>query len=313
MNEFDLISVFVDQQPPLPDSVLVGPGDDAAVLRADPDTEWVLTTDSLVEGHHFPEGLPPRLLARRALAVNLSDLAAMGADPGAYLVALTCPELDADEAREFALGLLDAAAGTGAHLVGGNLARGPRSVTITATGTVPAHQALVRSHARPGDLVYVSGRIGAAAAALARIRRDPARLDRVNPEDIAAELAPWLAPEPRIALGRALRGLASACIDISDGLLADLGHLCTASGVGARVLAERLPAEGDVLTAATAGDDYELLFTLPADRESDLAELRDAGGVRVHRIGRIAEKEEVVLLDGDGEPLSVDRPGWLHF
>lgn len=313
MNEFDLISVFVDLQPPLPDSVLVGPGDDAAVLRADPETEWVLTTDTLVEGRHFPEGLPPRLLARRALAVNLSDLAAMGADPGAYLVALTCPELDADAAREFALGLMDAAAGTGAHLVGGNLARGPLSVTITATGTVPAHQALLRSLARPGDMVYVSGRIGTAAAALGRIRRDPSRLAAVDPEDIDPELAPWLAPEPRLALGRALRGLASACIDISDGLLADLGHLCDASGVGARVLAERLPVEGDPVLAATAGDDYELLFTLPAERESDLAELRGAGGVPVHRIGRIAEKEEVVLLDGDGEPLPVDRPGWLHF
>lgn len=314
MNEFELIDVLLGEMPTLPESVVIGPGrDDAAVLRLEPGAEWVLTTDTLVAGRHFPEDCPPALLARRALAVNLSDLAAMGAEPGAYLVALTVPGLDAPWVRAFAAGLCAAQADTGACLVGGNLARGPLSVTVTATGTVPAGRALRRDGARAGHGVWVSGRIGAGAAALARLRDAPDRLAGLTGVDVPAELAAYLTPAPRVALGRALRDAASACIDVSDGLLADLGHLCAASGVGARLVLERVPTVGEARLAVGAGDDYELLFTLPPSAEDRVDALAAAGDVPLGRIGRIVEDPGVVLLGAEGEPLPVGERGWDHF
>jgi thiamine-monophosphate kinase len=314
MNEFELIRALLDAMPPLPEAVVVGPGDDAAVVRPGPETDSIFTTDTLVEGVHVPEGCPPRLLARRALAVNLSDLAAMGADAGAYLVAITAPRLDAPWMRAFAAGLQDAAGDSGAVLVGGNLARGPLSVSVTATGSVPRGEALLRSGARSGDGLYVSGRVGAAAVALARLRAAPEMLARLDPEAPDASVTAYLAPVPRLALGLALRGRASACIDVSDGLFADLHHLCVASGVGARVTLERVPVEGEPMEALAAGDDYELLFTLPANREEGMDALAAAGQVAVTRIGRIvAEDDGVVLIDGDGQPLPVPAAGWDHF
>lgn len=331
MNEFDLIDVILqvqrdaetraqdaaraaDEDEPVPlQRMIVGPGDDAAVVRSVPGCDWLLSTDTLVEGRHFPAGLPPYLVGRRALAVNLSDLAAMGADPGAYLVALTHPELDAEWAREFARGLLASAADTGARLVGGNLSRGPLSVTVTVTGTTPSDAALLRSGARAGDLLYVSGRIGLAHLGLARLAAEPGLLEKLALDDLPADLAALLTPTPRIALGRALRGRASACIDVSDGLMGDLTHLCRRSGVGARVLLERVPTDGDAAAAVVAGDDYQLLFTLPAEAEAELAEVRAAADCELHRIGRITEATEVLLLDGEGEPVPIDRTGWSHF
>ncbi|HSG89049.1 MAG TPA: thiamine-phosphate kinase [Pseudomonadales bacterium] len=319
MDEFDLIDVILAEQAPATDAapsgdrLVVGPGDDAAVLNSGPDRDWVLSTDTLVAGRHFPEGLHAGLVGRRALAVNLSDLAAMGADPGAFLVALTHPQLDADWARAFARGLAKTAEGTGAHLAGGNLARGPLSVTVTVTGSVPAGAALLRSGARPGDLLYVSGRIGDGHAGLRLLEQEPERLAGLDPDAVPEALAAYLTPQPRVALGRALRERASACVDVSDGLMADLTHLCRASGVGARVLLERVPCVGDATRALVAGDDYELLFTLPAQMETELTELRATAGVEIHRIGRMTEDPEVLLLDGDGERVAVPEPGWTHF
>ncbi len=314
MNEFELIDVLLGEMPPLPESVVIGPGrDDAAVLRVEAGTEWVLTTDTLLAGRHFPEGCPPALLARRALAVNLSDLAAMGADPGAYLVALTAPALDAPWLRAFAAGLKAAQGDTGACLVGGNLARGPLSVTVTATGTVPAGQALRRDGARVGHGVWVSGRVGAGAAALAALRQAPEALPALVGAEAPDAFAAYLTPVPRIALGRALRDAASACIDVSDGLVADLGHLCAASGVGARVALERVPTVGEARAAVAAGDDYELLFTLPPSAEDRVDALAAAGDVALARIGRIVEEPGVVLLDAEGEPLPRSDGGWDHF
>jgi thiamine-monophosphate kinase len=314
VNEFELIDVLLGEMPPLPESVVIGPGrDDAAVLRPHSGAEWVLTTDTLVAGRHFPEACPPALLARRALAVNLSDLAAMGADPGAYLVALTAPSLDASWLRSFAAGLKAAQGDSGACLVGGNLARGPLSVTVTATGTVPAGRALRRDGARAGHGVWVSGRVGAGAAALAALRRAPGTLAGLVGAEAPEALAAYLTPAPRIALGRALRDAASACIDVSDGLLADLGHLCAASGVGARVALERVPTVGEARDAVTAGDDYELLFTLPPSAEDRVDALADAGDVALTRIGRTVGEPGVVLLDAEGEPLPSTGGGWDHF
>jgi thiamine-monophosphate kinase len=262
-------------------------------------------------------GLAPRLLGHRALAVNLSDLAAMGATPHGFLLALTAPDLAADWLRDLARGLLDCAGDSGARLVGGNLARGPLALTVTVTGTVPAGTALLRTSARPGDLLYVSGRIGAGAAGLAALDgRDPARLDADALDEV---LRPYLTPVPRLALGRALRAVASAGIDVSDGLIADVGHLAVASGLQARVVLERVPVVGDdPLRAVAAGDDYELVFALPPSAEAQVDALAEAGEVSLTRIGRLVEPASpdaapVVLLDGDGEVLDVAVPGWDHF
>jgi thiamine-monophosphate kinase len=314
VNEFELIDVLLGEMPSLPETVVIGPGrDDAAALRVEPGTEWVLTTDTLVAGRHFPEDCPPALLARRALAVNLSDLAAMGAAPGAYLVALTAPALDAPWLRAFAAGLKAAQGESGACLVGGNLARGPLAVTVTATGTVPVGQALRRDGARTGHGVWVSGRVGAAATALAALRQAPETLAGLAGADAPDALAAYLTPTPRVALGQALRDAASACIDVSDGLLADLGHLCAASGVGARIALERVPTVGDPRSAVAAGDDYELLFTLPPAAEDRVDALAAAGDAPLTRIGRIVEEPGVVLLDSEGEPLPASGGGWDHF
>lgn len=312
-DEFALIDLILAEQPAA--DVAVGAGDDAAVVDPPPGTQLVVSVDTLVEGVHFLPGTPVGLAVRRAVGVSLSDLAAMGADAGPCLLSLTHPELDPEDARAVGRGFARAAAGTGARLVGGNLARGPLAVSITVQGWVPAGAALLRAGARPGDLLCVSGSIGAGAAGLATLRAAPERLGAAAtsadapPEDLRA----YLAPTPRLALGRALRGVATACIDVSDGLLADLGHLARASGVGACVELEQVPAVGDAAAAIVAGDDYELLFTLAPEQGSALADLARSGGVPVTAIGRI-EAGAGVRLTAAGEPL--DAPvdgGWKHF
>lgn len=309
MDEFDLIDALLADEPPLPPWVRVGPGDDAAVVSAAADTEWVLSTDTLVIGRHFPADMPPDLLAYRALAVNLSDLAAMGANPAGYLVALVAPALDAEWCRSFSAGLRAAAGDSGACLIGGNLARGPLAVTVTVTGTVPRGGALLRSGARPGDRVYVSGRIGAALAARQQLEAEPTLLPGLKLATVPASLQAYLMPAARWQLGTALRGVASAAIDVSDGLLADLGHLCQRSGVAAELSLDALPVVGEAQAAAVAGDDYELLFTLPAG--CDLPHLGDA--LALTCIGRIVAGSGVRLMDAAGSDVAVTATGWNHF
>lgn len=310
MNEFNLIDALLADEAPLPPWVSVGPGDDAAVLASPPDSEWVLSTDTLVEGRHFFPGTPPDLLAYRALAVNLSDLAAMGATPSGFLVALVAPALDPAWCRRFSAGLRAAAGDCGARLVGGNLARGPLAVTITVTGTVPRGRALLRSGAAVGDAIYVSGRIGAALAARRLIEGDPERLSALDFETVTDALRPYLLPVARVALGQHLRGIASACIDVSDGLLADLGHLCTRSGVAAEIWLDALPVAGvDPREAVVAGDDYELLFTVPADRVISLSD----SDPPLTRIGRIEPGAGLRLLAADRGEVSLAQRGWSHF
>ena len=311
MDEFDLIAALLADEPPLPPWVRTGPGDDAAVLRPPAGSEWVLSTDTLVEGRHFPAGMPPDLLGWRALAVNLSDLAAMGAEPSGFLVALVAPGLDEPWCRRFSAGLRAAAGHSGARLVGGNLARGPLAVTVTVTGTVPAGTALLRSGARAGDVLYVSGRLGAGLAALRELEATPAVLPGLTLQTVPDTLRPYLLPAARVDLGLRLRGRASACIDVSDGLLADLGHICDASGVAAEVDLEALPVAGVAAEAAVAGgDDYELLFTLPATTDP---EPLHADGVPVHRIGRMVAGHGVRLLDAHGHDVAIGERGWSHF
>ncbi|MCC5887650.1 MAG: thiamine-phosphate kinase [Gammaproteobacteria bacterium] len=313
MSEFDLIDALLADEPPLPSWVSMGPGDDAAVLAPPPDSEWVLSTDTLVEGRHFFAGTPPDLLAYRALAVNLSDLAAMGAAPSGFLVALVAPELDGAWCRRFSAGLRAASADSGARLVGGNLARGPLAVTVTVTGTLPRGSALLRSGAAVGDVIYVSGPIGAALAARRVLEGDAAvraALPGMSVNEVPDALRAYLLPTARVALGAQLRGIASACIDVSDGLLADLAHICDRSSVAAQIDLESLPVKGvNPLEAVVAGDDYELLFTVPEERAMHLPD----NGLALTAIGRIEHGAGVRLMAADGREVAPAERGWSHF
>lgn len=314
--EFALIAQYFARAARRAD-VRLGIGDDAAVLRPPPGMELVASTDTLVGGVHFLPDCAPRAVGHKALAANLSDLAAMGADPAWVLLAITLPGTSG-QAREgwleqFMAGF-DALAGAhGADLVGGDTTAGPLAITVTVLGLVPAGQALTRAGARVGDGVYVSGSLGGAGVGQA-CRRGRTSL---APELADAVCARLEYPQPRVALGRALRGRAHAAIDVSDGLAADLGHVLAASGVGARVALADLPLGPGVpdtpagrLAALTGGDDYELCFTAPDG--TDLGGLEAAGGCALTRIGRIEAAPGLRVIGADGAPLALARAGYEH-
>ncbi len=299
MNEFELIDAVVAE---LGDAaagewVRLGPGDDAAVTAVPAGMELVSSIDALVAGVHFPAAAGAELVGYRAMMVAASDLAAMGADPGFALVAVSLERDDAPWLRGLARGMGSAARALALPLVGGNLARGPRTIAVSVHGFVPAGAALVRGGARVGDGVFVTGSLGAAAAAVARGGLDAARRD----EDLDSLSQRYFLPAARIAAGRALRGFATSAIDLSDGLLQDLGHVCLASSVGAELESAAVKvAEGATLQQAlSGGDDYELCFT----GQGDPPPL----GVPVHRVGRIVAGSGVRL---DGRPAS---GGYQHF
>ena len=313
MAEFDLIAA-IQARAASRDDVILGIGDDAALLQPPPGMQLVVAMDTLNAGVHFPDGTAPADIGWKALAVNLSDLAAMGALPAWCTLSLCLPQADAAFVDGFLDGF-DALARThGVALVGGDTTRGPLSISLAVHGFVEPGQALRRDGARPGDDIWVSGPLGDAAAALAQwqagVAIDPALRTRLE------------RPAPCIGLGRRLRGIASACIDVSDGLLADLSHVCAASGVGARVDLGRLPAsralraafDDDVVRAlqATGGDDYALCFTAPPQARDTLAPLRTDGDAPV-RIGRIVEGRGVVAVRADGSPWVPPRAGYRHF
>jgi thiamine-monophosphate kinase len=317
LGEFELIARYFTRATPRRD-VLLGVGDDAALLAPPPGQALVATTDTLVEGRHFLPGTPPASIGHNALAVNLSDLAAMGADPAWALLALSLPESDERWLEEFARGLHELASRHGVALVGGDTVSGPLVVTIAVLGFVPADAALRRSGAKPGDAIYVSGTPGVAAAGLDLLRRGVMPFESLDPR-----VQRLLFAEPRLALGRALRGRATAAMDVSDGLLGDLGKLARASTVGAVIEMERLPLAPALADAYDreqcerfvlhGGDDYELLFTLPADGAAErAAEIAAQAECVVHRIGRIAAGEGVhCLREGREEP--VTGRGYDHF
>jgi thiamine-monophosphate kinase len=299
VNEFELIDCIVAELGDATDVpwVRVGPGDDAAVTRAPDGAELVSSIDALVGGVHFPMGAGAELIGYRAIMVSASDLAAMGAEEGFALVALSLEQADPDWVRGLARGMARAARAVGIRVVGGNIARGPLTLAVSVHGHVPAGSALLRNGARPGDDVYVTGRLGAAAAAVAR-----GGLDAFASEDQLDDLARrYFLPHARLAEGAALRGRASSAIDLSDGLLRDLGHICRASGVGVALESDRIPvaAGANLAQALSGGDDYELCFTM-SGTPPPLA-------VPVHRVGRI-EVEPGVRLDG--RPAS---GGYQHF
>ena len=314
-GEFELIARHFAALTPARGGVVLGPGDDAALLDLPPGHELVVTVDTLVAGVHFFDDCPPEALGHKALAVNLSDLAAMGAEPAWALLALTLPVADDAWLAQFASGFAALAREFDVSLVGGDTCRGPLAISVTALGHAPRGQALRRRGARPGDGVYVSGEIGAAGLAVQARRREI-----TLPPVLAAHAAQRLDyPQPRVALGLALRGLASAAIDVSDGLLADLGHICAASRTGARLDLNRLPLPDGALDVAShdsllgSGDDYELCFTVPPQHAPTLPALAASAGCAVTRIGQIEAAPGLWLVDATGNVRPAARGGHDHF
>jgi thiamine-monophosphate kinase len=302
--------------------VALGIGDDAALLRPAPGCELVQCTDALVEQVHFPAGSAPRSIGHRALAVNLSDLAAMGATPAWALLSLTLPRLDEAWLGEFALGFARLAREYDVALVGGNLSRGPLTITVHLTGQVPVGTALRRSGGRAGDQLWVSGTLGDAAQGLALRLAGGAQTPAPDVDGFAAWLcARFEYPTPRVALGLGLRTLASACIDLSDGLLADLPRLSAASGCGAELDLERLPispalraVSGDSAwqQALAGGEDYELCFTASAAHAPQLQELAAAVGVPLSCCGRLRAASGTELRRA-GTVIQFAQPPFDHF
>lgn len=315
LGEFDLIRRFFDRGPAR--RVELGIGDDCALIRPQaPGASLAVSTDMLVAGRHFFDDVDPRALGHKALAVNLSDLAAMGAQPLAFTLALALPRVDVSWLERFSAGLFAIADRFDCELVGGDTTRGPLNVCITVMGELPAGSALRRDRAEPGDDVWVSGELGGAAFAVRR------RADAAVPcIDDAAQRRLDL-PEPRVALGLALRHRARAAIDLSDGLIGDLGHICERSRVGAQVdwpavpLAPELRGLGlqdQVALALAGGDDYELLFTAAPENRRAIEALGPSVGVPLNRIGRIVAGDGVTVLDSRGAVVPVGAHSYDHF
>ena len=318
MGEFELIERFFKRAAR---HAYVGIGDDCAIWTPSPGHQLALSADMLVEGRHFLSTVNPRDLGHKALAVNLSDLAACGATPRAFLLSLSLPRVDEDWLSDFSTGLFALADAHSCELIGGDTTQGPLNVSITVMGEVPAHQAILRSGAQAGDNVYVSGHLGDARLALEAFR------GTISLPQSVFELARsrMERPEPRTALGVSLRGVATAMADISDGLLGDLGHILKASRVGAEIHIAAiqnfmLTRDGwscpqDLLQQCvlSGGDDYELVFTChPSDHQRVLA-LGEACATPVTRIGRITSELRTHLLTEDGIVLPNTFSSFDHF
>lgn len=317
ISEFELIARYFSRLDIRRQDVALGIGDDCALLRVPGGVELAVTMDTLVCGVHFPENTDPEALGHKALAVNLSDLAAMGAEPAWALLALTLPAADEAWLDAFTRGLRGMASRYNVQLVGGDTTRGPLSVTLQVLGFIPAGKALRRDAAQPGDLIYVSGTLGDAGLGL-RVVQGRASAPGQEADYLAERLErPW----PRVELGFALRGVAHAAIDISDGLIADLGHILDASAVGAVVQVERLPlspafravAGDDWDVALSSGDDYELCFTVPPDRKNTVEAVARDLGVLCTCIGVIDRQLGLRLVRDDGAAFVPAGRGYEHF
>lgn len=314
MNEFELIARYF--QRPARHAVL-GVGDDAALVRPAAGMELAISTDMLVAGRHFLPDTDPVGLGHKTLAVNLSDLAAMGAVPRWAFLALALPEADAAWLAAFSRGFFELAARHDVELLGGDTTRGPLNLAVTIIGEVPAGRALRRDGARAGDDVWVSGELGGAALGLRRLLGEVS----LAPPAAAACDQRLCTPEPRLALGQALVGLASAAIDVSDGLLADLGHIGERSGLGACIEFQALPMAAALtahpalrpVCALTGGDDYELCFTAPPQRRADVLAAGALAGVPVTRVGLMQAGTGVTVLDAAGQAMSLAARGYDHF
>ena len=323
MSEFDLIARYFTR--PARRAAL-GVGDDCALLQPAPGMQLAISSDMLVEGRHFFADVDPRALGHKALAVNLSDLAACGATPLAFTLALALPSIDNVWLQGFSSGLWALADQHGCELVGGDTTQGPLTICITVFGEVPRGQALLRSGAQAGDDLYVSGTLGDARLALDALQGN---ID-LPPDMLLQTRLRLEQPTPRIALGTALRGMATSAIDISDGLAGDLGHILKASGVGAQVntaialnliaacahndwAACQFDAEKQLKIVFSGGDDYELAFTAPPAARTAVQAAAAASQTPVTRIGIIQSELGLRLLDGSGRPVDAQFCSFDHF
>lgn len=316
MSEFDLIKRYFTRATP---GAVLGVGDDAALLRVGGGMELAVSTDMLVSGTHFLPDADPFLLGHKTLAVNLSDLAAMGAQPRWVLLSLALPEADESWLQKFSEGFFVLADQHGVELIGGDTTRGSLNLCVTIMGEVPAGAALRRSGARGGDDIWVSGRLGDAALALAHLQNKV----QLSATDFSLCAPALHQPMPRLILGQALRGVAHSAIDISDGLLADLGHILESSRVGAEILFDALPVsfslrpyllqEIGARCALSGGDDYELCFTAPIAHRSEVEELSHRINLPLSRIGAIVAGSGCVVRIADGSIINIGESGYDHF
>ena len=323
MTEFDLIARYFTRQPK---QAAVGVGDDCAIINPTPGMQLAISSDMLVEGHHFFSDVSPYSLGHKALAVNLSDLAACGATPVAFTLALALPHVDEGWLQDFSGGLWALADAHGCELIGGDTTQGPLNICITVFGEVPRGRALLRSGARAGDDIYVSGTLGDARLALNALQGTV----KLPPDLLAAAKLRLELPTPRVALGIALRGIATSAIDISDGLAGDLAHVLKASGVGALINTEiamnliaacarfdwassQFNSEKQLGVVLSGGDDYELAFTAPPTARQAVQAASSSSQTPVTRIGVIHSQPGLRLVDGAGKPLAAQFTSFDHF
>ncbi|XQW85926.1 thiamine-phosphate kinase [Thalassotalea piscium] len=318
MKEFELIKNYFTEQAVKRKDVLLGIGDDCAIVIPSEKQNIAITTDTLVAGVHFPLDTPPRAIGHKAVAVNLSDLAAIGAEPSWISVAITLPEIEELWVSEFCAGLFDLCEYYNVHVIGGDTTQGPLSITITAQGLIPVGQEMLRTGARSGDWLYVTGQLGDAALALSHIQKNIVLKDSVFAQ--VKEKLDY--PTPRVLAGQALRNYASSAIDLSDGLIADLTHMCRSSSIGANIVLENLPLsdalvealgeEKAIEMALSGGDDYELLFAVSEDKKVGMETALANTGVKFTCIGQLNPSEKVTTTL-NSKPTIINVKGFEHF
>ena len=309
MNEFDLIQSYFNWEITDP-SIELGVGDDAALFNLNPGHQLVTSTDTLVEGIHFFKDASPRDIAYKSLAVNLSDIAAMGATAKCYTLSLTIPELDKEWLKDFSSSLKESSKLFNVHLIGGDTTKGPLNISINMMGSIEINSPIKRSGANEGDDIYVSGELGSAALCLKKIKKGEIPLE--------SDLNSLNRPIPRLELGSALKNLASSCIDVSDGLEQDLSHILKSSGVGAIIDTQELPLSDSVMhyvkdtndwsLPLCGGDDYELCFTAGKSKRDKISAISESLGTRVTRIGEIISQKKLEVVGYTGP-----RNSYQHF
>jgi thiamine-monophosphate kinase len=318
MKEFELIRHFFSEQVIKRKDVVLGIGDDCAIVSPAERQNIAITTDTLVAGVHFPHETSARAIGHKSIAVNLSDLAAMGAEPTWLSLAITMPQVNLKWIEEFCLGVFELCEYYNVQLIGGDTTQGPLSITVTAQGLIPVNKHLTRSGAKAGDWIYVTGEVGDAALALKHILHEV----NIAPEYRESVQRSLDFPTPRILAGQALRGYASAAIDLSDGIISDLGHLCTASQVGANIILDHLPisqalratvgTEKAFEMALTGGDDYELLFTVSEDNKVGIETALANSSNTITCIGQINRSEKITTTL-NRKAVAVKTKSFEHF